>query len=202
MNLRSFLYVATLSLALSICLRIESSFAQGYDYVFLPQKSSDVVARDLHVPGLGWLGHVGIYDATTKKMLEVLNERDVVYMKNTVKQFSEDWTNIWGARYHKEQGEQQVVIEGWWQRIFTPKYTITAKWIEGKWLPRMVRNKQGQLVQNGWIKQAAQFRCDTFVAYSYQRANRGMCNLFGGGMTPTTLMRRLPFLRPFAEVYG
>lgn len=172
------------------------ALSQSYRYVDLsfPVASGDVVARDLKIVGLGWLGHVGIIDSLTAKVLEVLNESSVVYMKNSMNQFikSARVTGYWGTRFERNAGQQEVITEGWWQRIFNPRYTTSASWTEGKWLP--VRNAAG--VQTGWKKQAAKFRCDTFVAYSYARANRNMVQLFGNPMVPRALFYRLPSSRP------
>lgn len=164
-----------------------------------PEYSADVVGRDLSSGVFKGLGHVGLYSLEHNKILEVLNKPNVVQM-NTFASFfkAEGHSGYWGARYQKYYGEPQVIVEGWWQRIFEPSYTLTARWQEGKWIPRLVPDGRGGWKQNGWNIQKAIFRCDTFVAYSYYRAFKNMANLFVNPMFPNSVFRSLPFRRPLS----
>lgn len=165
-----------------------------------PEYSGDVVGRDLKVPGLGWLGHVGLNSREHNLILEVLNEPGVVKMKDFKSFFkATGYKGYWGAQYEKYYGEPQVIVEGWWQRIFEPSYTTTARWQEGKWIPRMVPDGRGGWRQDGWNIQKAIFRYDTFVAYSYQRSNKRMMNLFRKPMSPGAVYYALPFERPLTR---
>ncbi len=166
-----------------------------YRNLIFPDQSGDVVGRDLKVPGLGWLGHVGLYDRQTDKVLEILSEANpIVTMQNGSVDFmrASGIDGYWGARFARQGGVQAVIVEGWWQRIFEPRYTYSPRWVEGKWLP--VFDAQGR--QNGWKKQTAVFRCDTFVAYAYQRSNQGLPSIFGAPQLPLTTYRKTPNVRP------
>ncbi|WP_232003208.1 hypothetical protein [Pseudoalteromonas piscicida] len=57
-----------------------------------PTSVDDVVARDLSISGLGWAGHVGIWDGS--KVLEVLNDGTVI-RKNTLSSFKSA-SSYWG----------------------------------------------------------------------------------------------------------
>lgn len=41
-----------------------------------PVETADVIGRDLNVPGLGFLGHVGLWNAQSRKVYEMLDEKD------------------------------------------------------------------------------------------------------------------------------
>lgn len=61
-----------------------------------PVDVSDIVGRDLNVPALGAIGHVGLW--TGAKVIEVLNEPQVV-QQNTLANFRAR-TKYWGAVYY------------------------------------------------------------------------------------------------------
>lgn len=61
-----------------------------------PQNAADVVGRNLDVPGIGALGHIGIYDGGST-IYEVLNEGNANRVKaNTLADFKSR-TQYWGA---------------------------------------------------------------------------------------------------------
>ncbi len=153
------------------------------------------MGRNLKVRGLGWLGHVGLYDRNTNKVLEILSEANpIVTMQNSGVGFmrASGVDGYWGARFARHGGVQEVIVEGWRQRIFEPRYTYSPRWVEGKWLP--VFDAKGR--QSGWKKQGAVFRCDTFVAYSYQRSNKGLPSIFSTPQLPLATYRKTPNVRP------
>ncbi len=170
-----------------------------YRDLILAERSGDVMARNLKVPGLGWLGHLGMYDAKTNTVLELLKAATpIVTMQNSAVDFmrASGIDGYWGAKYARQYGVQEVIIEGWGQRIFQPRYTSSASWTQGKWIPAL--DAKGR--QIGYKKQGAVFRCDTFVAYSYQRSNQGLPSIFGTPQLPLITYRKMPALRPIS--YG
>ncbi|PHI36228.1 hypothetical protein CBQ28_15310 [Pseudoalteromonas sp. GCY] len=143
-----------------------------------PTSVGDVVARDLSISGLGWAGHVGIWDGS--KVLEVLNDNTVIH-KNTLSSFK-GASSYWGAKYGRGTRHGEIVEAGWAQRSFDPEYTITAQYTEGKWV-----------YQNGsFVKVKAKFRCDTFVNYSYKKVTgENLVTVF----TPRNLYNSFPSTR-------
>jgi hypothetical protein len=69
------------------------TFSETLTTVKDPSNQGDIVGRDLLVTGLGWMGHVGIWDG--KQVIEVLNESDVVQINN-LDSFKRKST-YWGA---------------------------------------------------------------------------------------------------------
>jgi hypothetical protein len=130
-----------------------------------PKKTGDVLGRDLNIKGLGWIGHVGMWSGGA--VIEVLNEEKVIQI-NKLSNFKER-SNYWGARYGvgDEKDLWKVTLAGRLQSSYDPKYTTTAKWREGKWVEKTVWDPNKGKFVSKTVKQAAWFRCDTFVYYSY-----------------------------------
>lgn len=124
-----------------------------------PSGIGDVVARDLSITGLGWAGHVGMYDGS--KIVEVLNKSAVI-QRNSTTDFKAS-SPYWGARYGKGSNFSTMVTKGWEQRNYSPSYTSTALWTEGRYKKQCTR----QGCKNVLIP--AKFRCDTFVNYMYRK---------------------------------
>jgi hypothetical protein len=163
---RPFLRIARAGVLMSALLTSPNCFALW---------TGDVLGRDLNVPGLGWLGQIGMdagesrWDARNRRsisiLLEVLNEGSVI-VKSTHLDFmsrSPLWGNGWlYERYYAScercnHDWRGVISAGWEQRNWSPSYTYSSRYTEGK----MVR-------KNGtWVRQNAKFRCDGFVTYSY-----------------------------------
>lgn len=133
----------------------------------LPIYVGEILGRDLNIPGLGWLGHVGIsygqIDTGDKPkeevgaVIEVLNNKPVIQV-NRINSFKHQ-SNYWGSRYGISSMENPFPIAdaARTQRAYCPEYTKTALWRKGRW------NKQRKRV-------CAKFRCDTFVNYSFHEA--------------------------------
>jgi len=154
-----------------------------------PQAVGDVMGRDMAVTGLGWLGHVGIYDGS--KALEVLNEATVI-QKNTVANFKGK-AKYWGARYGKGSNLYKVTDTGWNQRNYSPSYTTTAQYQEGG-LPYQVcvqRNWYGGCTKSETRKTTAKFRCDTFSMFSYLKG-AGVNLTSSGASTPSIIYKNMP----------
>ncbi len=122
-----------------------------------PSATGDVVARDLNISGLGWAGHVGMYDGS--KIVEVLNQSAVI-QRNSTSTFKAS-SPYWGARYGKGSNFGTMVTKGWDQRNYSPSYTSSAQWREGRY--------EKQCTSSGCknVLIPAKFRCDTFVNYMY-----------------------------------
>lgn len=136
----------------------------AYAHAGNPSAVGDVVGRALNVSGLGWIGHVGMYDGN--KVLEALNEPTVI-QKNTVSNFK-GRSSYWGAKYGTWTGLYKAIDKGANQANFSPTYTTTAIWKEGGYAQTCVkRNWYGGCIQYQMTLVKGQFRCDTFVLYSY-----------------------------------
>lgn len=134
-----------------------------------PSSTGDVVGRDLNITGLGWAGHVGMYDGS--RIVEVLNASPVI-QRNSIASFRAA-TPYWGARYGRGSNFSTMVAKGWDQRNYSPSYTTTAQWREGKY----ERQCTSQGCRNVLIP--ARFRCDTFVNYMYrQGTNSDLVTVF------------------------
>lgn len=149
---------------------------------------ADVPGRDLGVPFLGSKGHVALgvpFDSESKNVgsyvIEVLDE-DTVIQKNTLENFKAR-TTYWGTKYNVNTHERYVgydylpedeasaIIEAaWQQRYYNPEYHLNSDLCrEGKVEELPVFNADSSIweKQNGII--SAYFRCDTFVAYAYNK---------------------------------
>lgn len=171
----------------------------SYNYLVVrdPQKVADVVGRDLNVQNLGWIGHIGVF--TGSDILEVLNETSVV-QRNSIQTFKRA-SNYWGARgmdfTHVFMGptdaqkRNNLVNIGWKQRLYSPRYTLTTSWQEGKKTMECVQweltcggnpcangvcsncgsfpnlPEKGACSKYTWTDDHAIFRCDTFVNFMF-----------------------------------
>lgn len=170
--------------------------AQEHKVVRDPQKVGDVVGRDLDIPTLGRVGHVGVF--TGKDVLEVLNENPVI-QRNSLKKFQE-LSPYWGARgthflrYFMGPKDNQIrknlIDIGWNQKRYSPRYTTSATWQEGvdkhecvQWqmtcggIPCVngvcscgsfpQKPEKGDCLRWNRVKRQAIFRCDTFVNFMF-----------------------------------
>lgn len=150
-----------------------------------PRNVGDLVARNLLIPGLGWAGHVGMWDGN--KVLEVLNKSTVI-QKNTLSKFKSE-SGYWHARYGKGTYRQRsgAAYYGWRQRYYSPKYTTTANITEGGYVTRWKWSRS-----RGWyrarVRQNGKFRCDTFVTYSYLKKGLRLAWV----MTPRNVFYSMP----------
>lgn len=161
-----------------------------------PRNAADVVARDLYISKLGWAGHVGMWDSSTSKVLEVLNNKDSVIQKNSLSSFKSK--SYWGARYSRVPYRERLnsLIYGWNQRNFNPTYTISNDYRHGysyyAW--RWSSSKGWHQVKK---TQRGKFRCDTFVNESYRMGTRGypILKRVSNSTTPNDLYNALPYKR-------
>lgn len=147
------------------CIAALFCFTSHISHAGDPSKSGDVVARDLDAGWASPLGHVGLY-AGFGQILEVMNASPVI-QTNTLANFKKA-TTYWGARYHSAPPKTAF---GYSQTKFSPVYTTTAQWREGKLDLQCVRWSKSTCTSTRWVTITARFRCDTFVNYIFLKTN-------------------------------
>ena len=155
-----------------------------------PNGVGDVVGRNLQAWDLvSWLGHVGMWNGSA--VVEVLNKSPVI-QQNSLSTFKAQAT-YWGARYGKGYNQYTMVSSGWNQRNYSPSYTTTAQWREGKSVYKCTSyNWYGTCASYGYVTQTAVFRCDTFVNYMYWKGTgSNLVTLF----TPLNVYNTMPYSR-------
>lgn len=151
----------------------------------------EVVGRSLHIPSLGWLGHVGITFAesddaqpmmqSAHHVIEVLNQPEVIQI-NTLKQFkstSEYWGSRYGIATNDERG-YHVLTEANQQQWWCPVYTFDTDYQIGHGDTNM-----GDPIQCG------RWRCDTFVWWSFY--SQGWDTMSGRFWLPSILFHAFPY---------
>jgi len=152
-----------------------------------PKATGDILGRDLNIYGLGWLGHVGIWDG--RRVLEVLN-KNIVIQKNSLSSFKKA-SSYWGTRYGRGSRHYKVIRAGWRQRYYSPTYVFSATWREGKYVRRWVWDRRYRRWRLKWVKQSAKFRCDSFVYYSYMKGI-GVRLVANNWITPRIIYNSMP----------
>lgn len=124
-------------------------------------RATDIVGRDLDLPGLGRAGHIGIATADyawqeAHYVVEALWEQPVLQI-NTLDNFKRRGP-YWGAKYGINRNDisgTRIINEGAFQAsLQCAEYTTTVQWKAGS----------GQW---GVPYTCPKFRCDTFVNYLY-----------------------------------
>lgn len=159
------------STVLSLLLTTGSALA----FCCSPSKSGDVVGKSMSSSAGKWLakfGQVGIYNSSTKKVLEASNTYPVI-RSSAVNTFTNN-RSYWGARRGIGSTKQhyKTVSKGSNQKNYSPKYTFTPYFKEGRWvqasIPVYNMNGPKKWVKK-WVKKRAKFRCDSFVQYCYKK---------------------------------
>lgn len=165
--------------------------------------TGDLWLRELKMPGLGWVGHVAMrtnalrYDDSIygrSEVLEVLNE-DAKIQKNTIDNFYKRSKTL-DFRYVRACGtctdnHPRVIRVGWRQRQFSPSYSYSSTYREGKMVTKMVFDlKTAQYVPK-LVMQTASFRCDSFVVFSFLRGVNFSFNT-GSILLPYKLLQSVP----------
>ncbi len=153
-----------------------------------PSSVGDIVGRDLNILGLGWAGHVGMWNGSN--VVEVLSKSPVI-QQNSLSNFKSQ-SKYWGARYGKGSNFYGMVSSGWNQRLYSPSYTITASWKEGGLQERYCAkyNWWGTCASYAYRTTTAQFRCDTFTNYMYWKGAGS--SLVGNSILPTIVYNSMP----------
>ena len=152
--------------------------------------AGDIVGRELNSSGLKWAGHVALATSETMNttaylVIEALDTSPHIQL-NSISQFKQ-MSPYWGSRYgigDYAQGTRNALIEASNQRWWCPKYTIFPTYTIG----------DGNLL-TGKATRCGEWRCDTFVAYSYMHA--GYPQLIG--FLPTILPKRVFSAFPYAN---
>ena len=152
--------------------------------------AGDIMGRELNTSGLGWAGHVGIatsevMNTTASLVIEALDTSPHIQL-NPISQFKK-MSPYWGSRYgigDNAQGSRNVLIEANHQRWWCPKYTIYPTFTVG----------DGNLM-TGQPTRCGEWRCDTFVAYSFMQG--GYPELIG--FLPSILPKRVFSAFPYAN---
>jgi len=172
-----------------------SSFAVGN-----PRATGDIVGYNLNIAGLGWIGHVGIWDNYRKRVLEVFdNPRTrsdnyrVIHTDRTLSQFMRASNRYWGARYGRGWSRYRVINAGRAQRYFNPSYTISPYIREGRY--KRVWRCSWRGCHRVTIKINAKFRCDSFVNYSYKKGIGVRLLPWYKAMLPINIFYSMPYSR-------
>jgi len=152
-------------------LLLTTGYALAY---FPPSQMGDVVGRSMSSSAGKWLarfGHVGIYDSRIRKVVEVSNTSPVIGYAE-VKTFTHK-RSYWGARSGIGSTKQhyKTLSKGRNQENYSPRYTFSPYFKEGKWVHGWVpvSADQGTVWIKKWVKSRAKFRCDSFVQYCYEK---------------------------------
>ncbi|RAP34629.1 hypothetical protein B1207_15205 [Legionella quinlivanii] len=130
-----------------------------------PLASGDIAGRDLLIPGMGWIGHVGLgtgddVGKPTQIIIEVLNESPVIQF-NTFNNFTSR-SRYWGSRSgigDYSSGTYAVLVEAFHQSWWCPSYSTSTAYVIGQGNPaNRVPTKCGF------------WRCDTYVAWDFYSA--------------------------------
>lgn len=128
---------------------------------------SDIMARNLHFPSLGWVGHVGIatrymmnasgMSKPADQVIEILNEAPIGQL-NSINNFKSR-SQYWGSKYGVISGAEQgykVLVEANHQRWWVTEYTHGTDYRIGQGNP-----------YTGEIRVTGRWRCDTFAWWAY-----------------------------------
>ncbi|NMM42479.1 hypothetical protein [Pseudoalteromonas arctica] len=137
-----------------------------------PENVADILGRDLNVPVIGSLGHVGLW--TGSEVLEVLDTEAVIEV-NSLSSFVNE-TEYWGYKVRNPKihinNRENIIKFGLQQKEFLPSYSLSFMYVAGRWEFKRVYNP----VTKDWerkrvIAQKGEFRCDTFIEFAWKRAN-------------------------------
>jgi hypothetical protein len=156
-----------------------------------PSYRSDVVARDLRITGLGWVGHVGMW--TGSRVLEVVKDSPIIRDDMRLSAFK-DASSYWGSRgYSPSSSISSVIRVGRDQMDFDPEYTSSATYRVGKIKTQRVWNSRRGRYENKETVVPARFRCDTFVYYCFDEAIG--VQLANSSILPRIVYNNLPYQR-------
>lgn len=147
---------------------------------------AEIMGRDLNVPGLGWIGHVGISTAETMPqdaylVIEVLNE-PVVGQINYISNFKSR-SPYWGSRYGvADRGVigHNILVEANHQRWWCPVYTSGTDYHIGSGIPTT-----GQVIECG------RWRCDTYAWWAFY--SQGLDTMPGHVWLPRNMFNYFPY---------
>ncbi len=133
---------------------------------------AQIVGRDANIPGLSWLGHVGITIAnkpseSTNNIIEVLPEINAIQI-NSLADFKQR-SQYWGSRYgiaDQHPSAKRVIDEAYKQRVLCPIFTQSESYRVGLGTPDNPTR-------------CAVFRSDTFVSHVFHTAGHDLPTYHG-----------------------
>jgi len=156
----------------------------GYCTTTPPACFADVAGRDLGIPGMSNIGHIGMTSQKDGPMggggqyvmevtmgnAPVINIHSLDSFINTIQ------GGYWGIVYDLPnvdidfEKSKNILKYGWEQRQFNPEYTPLNVYREGHYIDGYFYDayKNKFIIQRKYVQ--ALFRCDTFVLYSYLKA--------------------------------
>ena len=161
-----------------------------------PRGMADVVGRDMNTESdslYAKFGHVALYDSNKKNILEVTNQEPAIREQNTATMTTDGY---WGARYGigTVREHYKALYYGNAQRNYSPKYTFSPYYQEGKW-----SKKWRFSWKKGWyqklVKENAKFRCDSFVNYCYTKSTDRKLIRHTWETIPRRIFKALPYKR-------
>ena len=171
-------------------------------------EAGNVFLRELAMPGLGWTGHLAIQTnelvsseySQRSIMLEVLNE-GLVIVKNSIDNFY-GRSKFRFAKYYAtcpgcSHNYPSVIAAGWEQSKWSPSYTYSSTYTEGKNVRMTVWDPAKRAYVRKVIRQNARFRCDSFVVYSFIKGIGR--NFSSSPFYPTGVIARFPY---YVDLYG
>jgi len=189
---RQNLYIGmiTLGLALPITAAFAAKLAKD------PQDQSDIIGRDLNVPLLGAIGHVGLW--TGDRVIEALNQTPAI-VQNTLQDFKSK-SSYWGAVYYSNWNRLPAVALP--SQIMVP-YNYVLYNAKAAAVRRAILIQQigatytvSPYIQEAFVQEChglrcagpipGKYRCDTFIKDTYLTAGTGGLS-FGATDTPWAL---------------
>ncbi|PCK31515.1 hypothetical protein [Pseudoalteromonas piscicida] len=156
-----------------VALLLGATITAGLANASTPENVADILGRDLSFSagGLENLGHVGLW--TGSQVLEVLDTPAVIE-ENSLNSFK-NASEYWGYKARRStvyiNKRENIIKFGRQQKEFSPSYTLSFTATEGKWgYKRVYNNVTKKWERKKVVIQKAKFRCDTFVAFSWDRA--------------------------------
>lgn len=164
---------------------------------------SDIAGRDLNVPGIRSLGHIGLFmDGIPNKqaaVMEVLKKdpprvpKDDIYLNDYLESFTGRDNTFWGARYSSNRiifsshDGWQMMVNAEKQTNFPFEYTLGWNWHPGSYSTYFVFNPEQKIWSQQMATIGAKFRCDSFVYYAYQPIGKPIIPYYHFGVVPRTL---------------
>ena len=163
----------------------------------LPSGMADVVGRAMNTDASSWyakFGHIALYDANKGNVLEVTNRRPAIREQSITTMTQHGY--YWGARYGiGDSGERyRTLYYGNAQRRYSPKYTFSPYYQEGKWSKKW-RFSWRKGWYRKWVREDARFRCDSFVNYCYRKSTARRLIRHTWETTPHRIFKALPYTR-------
>lgn len=192
-----------MKMLITVLLLCSVSATSEMAYAGDPKGTGDVIGREGSY--LNPYGHVGMWKANGTvfgKVVEVVptsecdnknavcSSKDLANFKRSSMTLSGQ-TRFWGARYNSATSSSRVTNAGEAQARFGSVYSAVGDWREGGQRVKCLRYAGTRCTQSTLENVPSQFRCDTFVWFSYLRgANHNLLGYYrnGTGLNPNDSM--------------